>query len=68
MNVLPVTDDRAAFEAMVDEPAATGAERHARTGLIGEVVAVDDESVTVDFDPERSGQTPTFDVEVLEIT
>jgi FKBP-type peptidyl-prolyl cis-trans isomerase 2 len=28
---------------------------------------VGDETVTVDFDPERSGQTLTFDVEVLEI-
>jgi len=55
------------FESMVEESAEVGAEIHAKTGLLGEVVAVDEESVTVDFDPERAGQTLTFEVEVLEI-
>ena len=33
----------------------------------GEVVAVDEDVVTVDFDPERSGQSLTFDVEVIDV-
>ncbi|WP_318570562.1 FKBP-type peptidyl-prolyl cis-trans isomerase [Salinigranum marinum] len=64
---LQITYDLAEFEAMVGEPAEPGQEIHAKTGLLGEVVAVDDEMVRVDFDPERSGQTLTFDVEVREI-
>jgi len=59
--------DRSEFESTVEESAEVGAEIHAKTGLLGEVVAVDEESVTVDFDPERAGQTLTFEVEVLEI-
>lgn|GEM_PF-822393 len=59
--------DRSEFESTVEESAEVGAEVHAKTGLLGEVVAVDEESVTVDFDPERAGQTLTFEVEVLEI-
>lgn len=59
--------DRDEFEAMLEEPAETGREIRLATGLLGEVVAVDGETVTVDFDPERAGQSLTFDVEVLEI-
>jgi FKBP-type peptidyl-prolyl cis-trans isomerase 2 len=64
---LLVTYDRAAFEEMTDEPATEGAEVHASTGLLGTVVAVEDDVVTVDFDPDRSGQTLRFDVEVLSV-
>jgi len=64
---LVLTYDRDEFEAMVKEPAAVGQQIHAKTGLLGEVVEVDDDSVAVDFDPARSGQVLTFDVEVLEI-
>lgn len=59
--------DRDAFEAMVGEAVAAGTTVRAETGLLGTVVAADDESVTVDFDPDRSGQTLTFEVEVLEV-
>lgn len=59
--------DRDEFEAMLEEPAETGREIRLATGLLGEVVAVDGETVTVDFDPERAGQSLTFDVEVLEV-
>lgn len=59
--------DRSEFESMVEEPAEIGREIHATTGLLGEVVGVDEETVTVDFDPERAGQTLTFDLEVLEV-
>jgi FKBP-type peptidyl-prolyl cis-trans isomerase 2 len=64
---LQITYDRSEFETMVGEPAEPGQEIHAKTGLLGEVVDVDDETVTVDFDPERSDETLTFAVEVLEI-
>lgn len=59
--------DRAAFESMVDEPPAEGTEIRAKTGLLGEVVDVDADSVTVDFDPGRAGETLTFEVEVLDV-
>ena len=64
---LTLAYDREEFEVMVGEVADVGLQVHAKTGLLGEVVKVDDDSVTVDFDPERSGQELTFDVEVLEI-
>lgn len=64
---LLLTYDRSEFEAMVGKSAAPGQEVRAETGLLGEVVAVGDEGVTVDFDPERAGQTLAFDVEVLEV-
>jgi peptidyl-prolyl cis-trans isomerase B (cyclophilin B) len=62
-----VTYDPAEFEAMVGDPPEVGMEIHAEIGLLGEVVAVDGEAVTVDFDPERSGETLTFEVEVAEV-
>ncbi|WP_340101453.1 FKBP-type peptidyl-prolyl cis-trans isomerase [Salinibaculum salinum] len=61
------TYDRHEFETMVDTPVEVGQEIHAMTGLLGEVVEVTDDSVTVDFDPERSGEMLTFDVEVLDV-
>lgn len=64
---LQITYDRADFEAMIGERPVEGREIHAKTGLLGEVVALDEETVTVDFDPERAGETLTFDVEILEI-
>lgn len=64
---LQVVYDRDEFEEMTGETVSVGQEIHALTGLLGEVVSVDSDSVTVDFDPDRSGQVLTFDVEVLEI-
>lgn len=64
---LRMTYDREEFETMVDEPPEVGLEIRAKTGLLGEVVDVDEETATVDFDPDRAGQTLTFEVEVLEI-
>lgn len=59
--------DRDVFETMLDGPAEVGAEVHTSTGLIGEIIEVDDEVVTIDIDPTRSGQVLTFEVEVVEI-
>jgi peptidylprolyl isomerase len=64
---LRVTYDRDAFESMVEGPVETGLRVHAATGLLGEVVCADAETVTVDFDPERAGETLTFEVEVLAV-
>lgn len=61
------TYNRKEFEALVDEPAEVGREIHAMTGLLGEIVEATDDSVTVDFDPDRSGEVLLFDVEVLEV-
>lgn len=61
------TYDRGEFEAMAGDPAEVGREVHAMTGLLGRVVEVTDDSVTVDFDPDRSGDVLTFDVEVVEV-
>ena len=64
---LQVEYDREEFEAMTGEPATEGADVHALTGLLGTVVAVDEDTVTVDYDPDRAGQALTFEVEILEV-
>lgn len=64
---LQLTYDRDAFESMLGGSPEVDAHIHAKTGLLGEVVEVTDDIVRVDFDPERSGQQLTFDIEVLEI-
>jgi FKBP-type peptidyl-prolyl cis-trans isomerase 2 len=56
---LQFTYAEAEFEAMVGEPAEVGTTVHTMTGLLGEVVAVEDGTVTVDVDPGRSGQPVT---------
>ena len=58
--------DRAAFEAMVDAEAAVGLHVHAQNGLHGDVVAVHDETVEVDFNHELAGKTLTFEIEVVD--
>jgi peptidyl-prolyl cis-trans isomerase B (cyclophilin B) len=58
--------DREAFEAMVDSEAAVGVHVHAQNGLHGDVVAVHDETVEVDFNHELAGKTLTFDIEVVD--
>ena len=64
---LTLTYERTAFTEMVDQPPESGLQLHTATGLLGEVVSVDEDTVTVDFDPERAGETLTFEVEVLEV-
>lgn len=56
-------DDRLS-EGGLDE---VGRKIHTMTGLLGEVVETTADSVTVDFDPDRSGEVLIFDVEVLEV-
>ena len=55
--------DHDEFERMLGETdPAVGTTVRADSGMIGEVVRVDDERVEVDFDPERAGRTMRFEV------
>jgi FKBP-type peptidyl-prolyl cis-trans isomerase 2 len=58
--------DREAFEAMVDAEAEVGLHVHAQNGLHGDVVAVQEETVEVDFNHELAGKTLEFDIEVVD--
>jgi FKBP-type peptidyl-prolyl cis-trans isomerase 2 len=58
--------DREPFEAMVDADAEVGLHVHAQNGLHGDVVAVREETVEVDFNHELAGKTLEFDIEVVD--
>jgi len=60
--------DREAFEEMLGGREATvGTEVESEDGLPGEVIAVDDETVTVDFNHDLAGETLEFEIEVLDV-
>ncbi|CCQ37765.1 FKBP-type peptidylprolyl isomerase [Natronomonas moolapensis 8.8.11] len=59
--------DPEAFEAMVGEPPEIGTHVEAKNDLHGDVTAVTDESVQVDFNHELAGRTLRFDIEVLDV-
>jgi peptidylprolyl isomerase len=60
--------DREAFEQRIgDLELEEGLEVGSEDGNTGRVVEFDDETVTVDFNPELAGETLTFDIEVVEI-
>ena len=59
--------DREAFEAMVGQPPEIGLHVEAENGLHGDVTAVTEEAVQVDFNHELAGKTLVFDLEVLEV-
>ena len=68
------TDDRvvdyeaAEFREMLGgRDPEVGLEIQTEEGLPGEVVDVDDETVSVDFNHELAGETLTFDVEVVSV-
>jgi peptidyl-prolyl cis-trans isomerase B (cyclophilin B) len=58
--------DREPFEAMVDAEAEVGLHVHAQNGLHGDVVAVREETVEVDFNHELAGKTLEFEIEVVD--
>ena len=58
--------DRETFEAMVDADAEVGLHVHAQNGLHGDVIAVRDGVVEVDFNHELAGKTLVFDIEVVD--
>lgn len=59
--------DADAFEAMVGEPPTVGLHVEAQNDLHGDVTAVADGVVRVDFNHELAGRTLVFDIEVLAV-
>jgi peptidyl-prolyl cis-trans isomerase B (cyclophilin B) len=59
--------DPETFEAMVGQPPEIGLHVHAENGLHGDVTAITDEAVEVDFNHDLAGKTLVFDVRVVEI-
>jgi len=57
--------DREAFEAMVGQPPEVGLHVEAANDLHGDVTAVTDDSVAVDFNHELAGETLRFELRVL---
>lgn len=59
--------DPEAFEEMVGSEPAVGLHVEAKNELHGDVVAVRDDAVQVDFNHELAGKTLVFDIEVIEV-
>jgi peptidyl-prolyl cis-trans isomerase B (cyclophilin B) len=59
--------DAETFEEMVGRPPEVGLHVEARNDLHGDVTAVVDGTVRVDFNHELAGRTLVFDVEVLGV-
>jgi peptidyl-prolyl cis-trans isomerase B (cyclophilin B) len=55
------------FEGMVGQQPEVGLHVHAQNGLHGDVVAVRDDAVEVDFNHELADKTLTFEIEVVEV-
>lgn len=58
--------DLEVFEGMVGQPPEVGMHVHAENGLHGDVTAVTDDAVEVDFNHELAGRTLEFTVEILD--
>ncbi|SDX99931.1 FKBP-type peptidyl-prolyl cis-trans isomerase [Halobellus clavatus] len=58
--------DAETFESMVGESPEVGLHVHAENGLHGDVVAVREDTVEVDFNHELAGRTLTFEIEVVD--
>jgi peptidyl-prolyl cis-trans isomerase B (cyclophilin B) len=59
--------DPEAFEEMVGESPAVGMHVQAKNDLHGDVIAVREDAVEVDFNHELAGKTLVFEIEVLEV-
>lgn len=59
--------DREEFEGMVGQEAEEGMHVHTQDGAHGDVIAVGEEAVTLDFNHELAGETLEFEVEVLSV-
>jgi FKBP-type peptidyl-prolyl cis-trans isomerase 2 len=57
--------DPETFEGMVGKPPEIGLHVEAKNDLHGDVVAITDDSVQVDFNHELAGKTLVFDIRVL---
>jgi FKBP-type peptidyl-prolyl cis-trans isomerase 2 len=60
--------DIEAFEQMVGKPPEIGLHVEAKNDLHGDVTAISDGTVEVDFNHELAGKTLVFDIEVLTVT
>jgi peptidyl-prolyl cis-trans isomerase B (cyclophilin B) len=69
----PVDGDRIreyeteAFAGMVGQEPEVGLHVHAENGLHGDVIAVTEETVEVDFNHELAGKTLVFEIEILAV-
>ncbi|RDI69955.1 FKBP-type peptidyl-prolyl cis-trans isomerase [Halopelagius longus] len=59
--------DAESFEGMVGRSPEVGLHVHAQNGLHGDVTAVRDDTVEVDFNHELAGKTLVFEVEVVDV-
>lgn len=59
--------DPETFEGMVGKPPEIGLHVEAQNGLHGDVTAVDDGAVQVDFNHELAGKTLVFDIRVVAV-
>jgi len=59
--------DRDTFEEMLGREASVGADVETEQGLPGEVIAVEDDTVVVDFNHELAGETLEFELEVADV-
>ena len=57
---------RETFEAMVGDAPEVGLHVHAENGLHGDVVAVRDDEVEVDFNHELAGKTLVLEIEIVD--
>ncbi len=64
---LQYTYDRDEFESMVGAPPEIGTKVRTETGLVGSVAELEPDRVTVDFDPDRTGDVLTFEIQVLSV-
>lgn len=59
--------DPETFEGMVGQPPEIGLHVEAQNGLHGDVTAVAEDSVQVDFNHELAGKTLTFELEIMTV-
>lgn len=59
--------DPETFEGMVGKPPEIGLHVEARNDLHGNVTAITDDAVQVDFNHELAGRTLVFDVRILDV-
>lgn len=59
--------DRETFEGMVGEPPEIGLHVHAENGVHGDVTAIRDDIVEVDFNHELAGRTLVLNVEIVAV-
>jgi peptidyl-prolyl cis-trans isomerase B (cyclophilin B) len=59
--------DPETFEAMVGAPPQIGMHVEAKNDLHGDVTAITDDSIQVDFNHELAGRTLVFDITIVDV-